>query len=93
MARESTVVFFTADGKTVEYQTSLGVDQGCPGSPVAFALGMRRAMRRIRQRVTEWLQAADDPALREALVAILSFLDDFTLIIPPSSSINSVWDC
>ena len=51
LARESVVVLYIIDGRTIEYRTCVGVDQGCPGSPVAFAFGMRRALRKIRERI------------------------------------------
>ena len=37
LARESVVVMFTFDGKLIKFKMGVGVDQGCPGSPVAFA--------------------------------------------------------
>ena len=85
LARESTVVMFTLDGRLVEFKTGVGVDQGCPGSPVAFAFGMRRALQRIRARVQVWFDQSTDSALRGAYLAILSYLDDLSLVIPPAA--------
>jgi len=85
IARESTVVFFTADGRVIELHTCTGVDQGCPGSPVLFALGMRRAINRIRARLREWLTSCPDLALQTAVLEVLSYLDDLTVVLPPAA--------
>ena len=85
LARRSTVVLITVDGRVVEYTTAIGVDQGCPGSPIAFALGMKRAFRKIRQRLESLLASSDDESSRQARLAILSFLDDVTLVLPPDA--------
>ena len=72
LARESVVVMFTLDGRAIEFKTGVGVDQGCPGSPVAFAFGMRRALRRIFARIQTWLDQAASPAASGTYLAILS---------------------
>ena len=58
LARESVVVLYTIDGRTIEYRTCVGVDQGCHGSPIAFAFGMQRALRKIRERIEALLHEA-----------------------------------
>ena len=70
LARRSRAVFVTADGQVHVFESVAGVDQGCPGSPAAFAFGMRRALRRLQRRL---------PA--EAGARLLAYLDDLTIIL------------
>ena len=82
--RETCLVFILADGTSQEFRTSRGVDQGCPGSPVLFALGMHRALTRVRNRFEEWARSVRDDAVRAVQVArLLSFLDDLSCLAAP----------
>ena len=85
MARVSVVILFSEDGRAVEFPTGIGVDQGCPGSPIAFALGMRRALRQIRSRIEQFLRTSENQAVGNANLASLSFLDDLTVVLPPET--------
>ena len=90
LARESVVVMFTFDGRVIEFKTGVGVDQGCPGSPVAFAFGMRRALRRIRARIQTWLDQMASPAASGTYLAILGYLDDLNVILPPVTAEHAI---
>lgn len=85
LARESITVLFIEYGRIVEFATGVGVDQGCPGSPIAFALGMRKALSRICQRIQTWLDELPPNPARDAVLSILSYLDDSSLVIPPEA--------
>ena len=74
----------------IEFKTGVGVDQGCPGSPVAFAFGMRRALRRIRARIQTWLDQTASPAASGTYLAILSYLDDLSVILPPVTAEHAI---
>eukprot|EP00661_Eupelagonemidae_sp_cell13_P000046 gene46-1667_t len=50
LCREGQYVFYTDDGEAHVIRSADGCDQGAAISPVAFAFGFRRALRRIRAR-------------------------------------------
>ena len=84
--RTTQLHYILADGSAVVLETCVGVDQGCPGSPVLFAMGMCRALCRARARIEEWLaaNAADlTPGAAEAGVTFMSYLDDLSCIVSP----------
>jgi len=87
MCQRGVALFFDDDGDVHEISTADGGDQGDPLMPVAFAYGILEPLHRIRLR----LQALVDNAVelgivdkKDAIVRVLSYLDDITLLIPPS---------
>ena len=81
---------FTFDGRVIEFKTGVGVDQGCPGSPVAFAFGMRRALRRIGARIQTWLDQTASPAASGTYLAIPNYLGDLSVILPPVAAEHAI---
>ena len=80
MTEASALVFVLESGEAAVIRTAVGIDQGCPGSVVAFALGMRRAINRIKARLPAilaelGLDASSTPC------AFFSFLDDLTVVV------------
>eukprot|EP00973_Karenia_brevis_P046285 6417124-Karenia_brevis.AAC.1 len=53
LTRETKVVLFVQDGTPVVLRSTVGADQGCSASPVAYAMGMRRVMDRLQRRMRE----------------------------------------
>ena len=65
LARESMSFMIMDTGEVATFVSRCGIDQGSPESPAAFAVGLRRVLRRIREAAVE--------------TKVLSFLDDLTL--------------
>eukprot|EP00973_Karenia_brevis_P064990 9024756-Karenia_brevis.AAC.1 len=51
LTRESKVVLFNSAGEPVILRSTVGADQGCAASPVAYAMGMRRVLDRLQGRM------------------------------------------
>ena len=50
-SRTSRLAYPTIQGKMEIFKTNVGIDQGCPGSPVLFAMGMKTALGKARERM------------------------------------------
>ena len=70
------------NGAAATFPLSTGIDQGCPSSAVAFALGLRRALESAKLRL-----AAELPH-RQGGVRFLSCLDD--LIVHPTINVDDL---
>eukprot|EP00973_Karenia_brevis_P067982 9456911-Karenia_brevis.AAC.2 len=82
LTRETKVVLFTQDGNAEVLRSTVGADQGCSASPVAYAMGMRRVLDRLQVRMRVLLaQHPGAPDQRE-LHRLVGFLDDLLVVVP-----------
>ena len=79
MTEPSELLFVLDTGSVKSIFTSVSIDQGCPGSVVAFALGMQRAMCRMHTRLSELRVGMGLDAA--APFEFLSYLDDLTVVL------------
>lgn len=66
----------TKEGLTDWLLSNLGVRQGCPHSPTAFALFMQKLYEYLQQRVEQ----LDAPTLQYLVILLLLFVDDVALM-------------
>ena len=69
------------DGHLEHVSTVDGLPQGCPSAPLAFSLGLKRSIDRFWERLGE---ERGIPATDIHKVKLFRYLDDITLITPPS---------
>jgi hypothetical protein len=85
LCRKGVYVFYDDSGVAHLIESADGVEQGAAISPALFALGMRRALRRIRARLEALLEGMREQGQQrhaDAVVRLLSYLDDLTLLVP-----------
>ena len=82
LTRETKAVMFVEQGAPEIIVSSVGADQGCSGSPVAFAMGMRRVLNRLQTRMRALAASLPASAARRELQRILGYLDDLLVIAP-----------
>ena len=78
------MAYILADGTVNEFKTSRGIDQGCLGSPILFAIGIHRALQRARKSLEEWACATGDHVVQAVQdIRFQSFLDDLSCLAAP----------
>ena len=82
LTRETKAVMFVDHGAPEIIVSSVGADQGCSGSPVAFAMGMRRVLNRLQARMRALAASLPASAGWHELQRILGYLDDLLVIGP-----------
>ena len=73
LCRPSRAIFVQADGTVAHFCTHVGIEQGCPASPAAYALAARRAT----DLSLAHLHEAGYPTARA-----FAYMDDTSVILP-----------
>ena len=77
LCRPSRAIFVQADGTVAHFCTHVGIEQGCPASPAAYALAARRAV----DMLLAHLQGAGFATARA-----FAYMDDTSVIIPAAAA-------
>ena len=91
LTRETKAVLFLDDGQIDIITSTVGADQGCSASPIVFAVGLRKALLRMRTRLEQMLAQGGDGAepARAEILRIIGYLDDLLLVVPQQHALGA----